>query len=173
MLQVLSCRNNIVAACCSSAGRPAGVCPAFALSAHAAQGRRVACDCPVPSTGCHVIQSKRIWRWYNVVLARFTCFWRSSGVYIYAFICVQYFKHTQIPLAIRLHTNICVALVQRPPRTSNEYWRTTDARQTLSQKSQFSVRRSCVDHVWLSLMVKKTLKNAGTERTYSAHLTRF
>ena len=67
-LQKLSCRNNIVTACCLSAGRTAGVCPAFASSAHAAQGRRIARDCPAPSTGSHVIQNKRIWRWYDVVL---------------------------------------------------------------------------------------------------------
>ena len=131
VLQGLSCSNIIVAACCSSAGRPAGVCPAFASSAHAAQGRLVARDFTAPSTGCHVIQSKRIWRWYNVVLARPTCFCRPSGVYINAFICNQYFKHTQLFLAITLRTNICVASVQRLPRTSNEYWRTTDARHTL------------------------------------------
>ena len=29
VLQRLSCRNNIVAACCLSAGRPAGMCPAL------------------------------------------------------------------------------------------------------------------------------------------------
>ena len=103
-LQGLSCRNNIVTACCWSAGRTTGVCPAFVSSAHAAQGRCVARDCPVPSTGSHVIQSKRIWRWYNVVLARPTCCWRSSGVYIHAFICVQYFKHTWLPLVITLRT---------------------------------------------------------------------
>ena len=101
-LQGLSCRNNIVAACCSSAGRPAGVCQAFASSAHAAQVRRVVRDCPAPSTGCHVIQSKCILRWYNVVLVRPMCFWRSSGVYIYAFIYVQYFKHT--PSSFRDYT---------------------------------------------------------------------
>ena len=30
--------------------RAAGVCPAFSSSAHAAQGRRFARDCPAPST---------------------------------------------------------------------------------------------------------------------------
>ena len=122
-------------------------------------------------TGSHVVQSKRICRWYNVVLARPTCFRRSSGVYIYAFLCVQYLKHTQLPLAITQRTKIWVALVQRPPRTSNEYWRTTDAQQTLWKKQQFSVHGSCVDYVWLSLAVEKKLKNACTERTYSAHPT--
>ena len=125
-LQGLSCRNNIVTACCSSAGWPTRVCSACALNAHAAQVRRVARDCPAPSTGSHVIQSKRIWRWYNFFLPRPTCCWRSFGVYIYALICVQYFKHTQPPLAITLRTKIWVALVQRPPRNSNECWRTTD-----------------------------------------------
>ena len=47
-LQGLSCRNNIVTACCSSAGRTACVCPAFASSPHAAQGMRFARDCPAP-----------------------------------------------------------------------------------------------------------------------------
>ena len=61
-LHGLSCRNNIVTACCSSAGRAAGECPTFASSGHAAQGERVARDYPASSTGCHVIQSKRIWR---------------------------------------------------------------------------------------------------------------
>ena len=123
------------------------------------QGRRVARDCPAHSTGSHVIQSKCVWRWYNVVLARPMCFWRSSGVYIYEFICVQYFKHTQLPLTITGRTKICVALVQRPPRTSNECWRTTDAQQTLWQKNnQFSVRGSCVDYMWLSLTVRKKNK---------------
>ena len=125
-LQGLSCRNNIVTACCLSAGRTVSVCPVFASSAHAAQGRCVTRDCLATSTGSHVIQSKRIWRRYNVVLARPTCCWRSSGEYIYAFICAQYFKHTQVPLAITPHTKICVALMQRPPRTSNECWLTTD-----------------------------------------------
>ena len=117
-LQGLSCRNNIVTACCTNAGRAAGVCPTFASSVHAAQGRRVARDCPAPSTGCHVIQSKCIWRWYNVVLARPTCCWRSSGVYIYAFICVQYFKHTQLPLATTLHAHKNMHSVSAAPSTN-------------------------------------------------------
>ena len=165
-LQGLSCRNNIVTACCSSAGRTAGICPAFASSDHAAQGRRIIRDFPAPSTGSHVIQSKRIWRWYNVVLARPTCFWRSSDVCIYAFICVQHMKHTQLPLAITLRTKICVALVQRSPRTSNECWRTTD---TLAKKNQFSVRGSCVDCVTEPYCQKKTQKCRHWKRIYSAH----
>ena len=131
-LQGLSCRNNIVTACCSSAGRTAGVCPAF--SSAAAQGRRVARDCPAHSTGSHVIQSKCIWRCYDIVLARPTSCWWSSGEYIYAFICIQFFKHTQLSLAITQRSKICVALVQRHPRTISECWRTTDARKTLWQK---------------------------------------
>ena len=122
------------------------------------------------SAGSHVIQSKCIWRWYNVVLARPTCCWQSSGVYIYAFICVQYFKHTQLPLAITLHTKICVALVQRPLRASNKCWRMKDA--PAKKKSIFNawvMRR--LTYVWLSLTVRKKLKNAGTERAYNAHST--
>ena len=118
-LQGLSCRNNIVAACFSSAGRTAAVCLAFVSSAHAAQGRCVAHDCPALLTSSHVIQSKRILRWYNFFLVHPTCCWWSSGVYINASICGQYFKHTQLTLAITLRTKICLALVQRPPRTSN------------------------------------------------------
>ena len=131
--QVLSCRNNIVPVCFSSAGRTAGVCSAFASSAHAAQSMRVARDCTAPSTGSHVKQSKRIWRWHNVVLACPTCFWWSSGEYIYAFICVPYFKHTQLLLAITPHTKLCLALVQRLPRTRNECWLTTDGRKPIWQ----------------------------------------
>ena len=127
----VSCRNNIVTVCFSSAWRTVGVSPAFASSAHAAQGT-------------HIIQSKRIWRWYNVVLARPTCCWRSSGEYInfYPFICVQYFKHTQLSLAITLRTKICVALVQHPLRTSNECWGTTDVFLTHVQLT-FNVDGAC------------------------------
>ena len=122
-LQGLSCRNNIVTACCSSAGRATGVCPAFAP---ALMQRRAGA---LPATAQRPQQAV-IWYKANVfgtVLARPACFWRFSGVYIYAFICVQYFKHTQSPLAITARTKICVALVQRPPRTSNECWQTTNA----------------------------------------------
>ena len=48
--QELCCRNNIVTDCCSSAGRTGGVFPVPASSAHAAHGRRLACDCPASST---------------------------------------------------------------------------------------------------------------------------
>ena len=58
--------------------------------------------------------------------------------------------YTQLLWRLHCALKICVALVQRSPRTSNECWRTTDARQTLWQKNQLSVRGSCVDYVWLN-----------------------
>ena len=113
-LQGLSCGGNIVIACCLSAGRTAGVCPAFHSSAHAVQGRRVARDCLAPSTGSHVIQSKPIWLSASYVLL--AVFWRVH-------LCVNMrsiFQTHLWPLAITPRTKICVELVQRPPRTSKD-----------------------------------------------------
>ena len=129
-LQGLSCRNNIVTPCCSSAGRTSCVC--FERSCSAEQARCPRLPGALNGQPCDTKQT------YSALIKRCsnapTCCWRSSGVYLYAFICVQYFKHTQPPFAITLRTNICVALMQRPPRTSNECGRTTDARKTLCQK---------------------------------------
>ena len=55
-----------------------------------------------------------------VYLAHPMCFQRSSGLYINAFICVQYFKYTQFLVAITVRKKICVAIVRRAPRTSSE-----------------------------------------------------
>ena len=165
-VQGLSCRNNIVTACCWIAGRTAcwrlpNVCFQRACSAGQAL-------CPRLPGALNRILSKRIWRWYNVVLARPTCFWQSSCEYIYAFICVQYFKHTQLPLAITRRTKICAALVQRPPRTSNECWRTTDARKTIWQKM---INFQCVGRA--STMCDLALRSEENSKmpTLSAHIT--
>ena len=62
----------------------------------------------------------------EVLLAQFSLYVHKGGLkpesfhFIYAFICVQYFKHTQLPLAITGRKKICVASTQRPPRTCNE-----------------------------------------------------
>ena len=80
-LQGLSCRNNKVTACCSNCRRPSVW---FERSHSAGQARCIAHDCSAPSTGCYVIQSKRIWRWYSVVLARPTSpagIWNSVNGY--------------------------------------------------------------------------------------------
>ena len=158
-LQGLSFRNNMVTACCSTAGRTAGVCPTFAsIAQRSCSAGQVRCPLLPGALNGHPCDTKRIWRWYNVVLARPMCFWRSSGEYIYAFICVQYFENTLHPLSITPRTKICAALVQRPPPTSNECWRTTDARETILQNYQVFVGGSCVDYVRLSLTVKNKQK---------------
>ena len=105
-LQGLGYINNIVTACCSSAGRTA--CPAFAWSAHARRHQRAAIWYKETTFGVDIY----------VVLARPTCCWRSSGEYINAFICVQYFKHTQLPLRLHCAQNMRSVIVQRPPRTT-------------------------------------------------------
>ena len=129
VLQGLTCRNNIVAACCSSAGRPAGVCPAFFRALVQRRAGVLPATAPRP---------ERAAMWYksNVFVVDITLFQRalrvSGGLLVFTSMRSYAFNisntPTQLPLAITLRTNICVALVHHPPQTSHEYWRTTDAR---------------------------------------------
>ena len=69
---------------------------------------------------------------------------RPFGVYIHASSSAHIFEHAQKLPTHTANDDICVALVQRTRRTSNEWWRTPNARQRTGKYCKFSMRGPCV-----------------------------
>ena len=127
--------------------RTAGVCPALALSAHAAQG------CALPAT------ARRPQR---------TAMWYKGNVFWYVHLCahMRSIFWTYPTSCLMAHKNMRSVSVTRSTNQSRVLTHDRHTTDALAKNNQFSARESCVDYVWLRFAARKCLKNSAM----SAHI---